>query len=441
MPSSSYFSLPLRSSKASGLEGNPKKRKRGDEEVNDERDVEFSTPFDSSSHERGKLAADESASRTQGSATKVPAENASLSMVSGDAHQYRIAGQPFDQPLPEDNFPHTPLCSTSEPPETGLHTETRDVRTEIASLNPPLYVPNKFGISSTKNPTSTGENGLRRQHFGVLITLLNRLMCEGDFARASRAFGLLLRSHGVGGADVDIRKQGYWGIGAEILFRRDVPVAGRKKAQVSQNVDEDSYDRVDDAPNIAFNKEGFAKAKDYYERLILQYPYRKTAPHAISALDFYPAMFGLWIYATQEEYKIARKALEEESEESEELEKEAKGEEDEDEKEVLSRLRGVEHEKHQYEQREEIRRQEMQQAEEIAARLDDVLLSPPYSDSLQLRQLRTMLSQWVDNLAIPEAPLVHGSEDEQERSTRGWSTEPDERVSAKGGEVSAGSSE
>ncbi|KAI9796109.1 MAG: hypothetical protein M1835_004649 [Candelina submexicana] len=425
MPSSSYFSLPLRPSKGLEFRRNPKKRKRGDEDTNNESEEEESSFVNGSGNGAGSTAAGVSTSRGQSSTNSAPVKEASLSMAPGDAHQYLISGQPFNQPLPKGNFPHTPLSSVSDPAGAGTDMEWKHIRSELASLNPPLYVPIKSRIRSTKRSTPAGESGLRRQHLSVLTTLLNRLLCEGDFARASRAFGLLLRSHGVGGADVDIRKQGYWGIGAEILFRRDRTTAGQKKTSKSENYEEGGCDRAVKASNMTFNKEGFAEAKDYYERLILQYPYRKTAPNATSALDFYPAMFGLWIYATQQEFKIARKLLDEGSEESEKQGTEDDEDVDGEEKEALSPIQRMQHENQQYEQRDEIRRSEMQQAEEIAARLDELLLSPPYSDSPELRQLQTSLSLWIADLAVPEVPPVHGSEDDQEEDRPGWISEPD----------------
>ncbi len=419
MPSSSSFSLPLRSGRVPDLDGNPKKRKRDNRDVDDDSGREQPGFIDDSSHKAGATAP---TSPSQRLAKSAPSGDGPIPMTPSDAHQYRIAGQNFDEPLPEGNFPHRPLRSVSEPPETETDLEKRDIRAELASLNPPLYVPNRSGIRSAGKPISTRENGLRRQHLGVLTTLLNLLLCEGDFVRASRAFGLLIRSQGVGGADVDVRKQGYWGIGAEILFRRNLPVARKEETQISKDHFEDEDNHQNKAFQKAFDKDGFAKAKDYYERLILQYPYRKTAPHTTSALDFYPPMFGLWIYATQQEFLIARKTMEEESQESEEPDREESDDANEDEKGAWSPMRHVRNENQQYEQREDIRKRELQQAEEIAARLDELLLSPPYSDSVQLRQLQTMLALWVKDLAVSEIPPVHGSEDEQEGGKLNWSS-------------------
>lgn len=113
---------------------------------------------------------------------------------------------------------------------------------------------------------------LHTRHSAVITTILHRSLLESDFARARRAFGLLIRCKGI-----DIRH--IWTIGLSLLSRADE----------------------------------FEKSVEFVRRLALFFPYRSRlhSHHpaiytssamqeqsegvtvAKSALDFYPALFDL----------------------------------------------------------------------------------------------------------------------------------------------------
>ncbi|TGZ85044.1 hypothetical protein EX30DRAFT_392431 [Ascodesmis nigricans] len=82
--------------------------------------------------------------------------------------------------------------------------------------------------------------GLRKKHFAVLTTVLYKCLLEHDWARAKRAFGLLIR-----GQDIDIRC--IWGVGLDILLR----VGEKENGEVDAR-----------------------SAIEYLERLVLFFPYR-----------------------------------------------------------------------------------------------------------------------------------------------------------------------
>ena len=276
-------------------------------------------------------------------------------LTPNEAHQYRIAGHSMDRELPGGKFPHAPTDKVERISQSRIDTE-------LSELNPPVYVLN------------AKRNHLHLRHLGVLTTILHRCLMEGDYLRAGRAWGLLLRDS-FGGHSIDVRTEGRWGIGAEILLWSD----------------EKSQEANPDRKRRWFSRQGFEKARAYYDRLILQYPFRKTAPYALSPLHFYPAMFGLWIVTVQEESQAARETEPDTfSDEEEELPLEGASDEYFQDREDRRRKRII----------LQSRSKELAEARQIATQMDELLVSFPFSDSYELLKLRGMVSQWIADLHI-----------------------------------------
>lgn len=289
----------------------------------------------------------------------------------GQIAQYKVAGQPPNEGLPGLDFPHKASKWARYSPSSG----SKDDLTASGVSTPGT------GRSScpSKRSGHVGQfNGLRRQHLAALTAVLHRCMLEGDCVRAGRALGMLLRAD-LGGHSMDLRTSGIWGFGAEILMYRDLQLATSQTQEPNEQLDElvevsSLIDRSAGHSKVSlFTRDGFEKAKDYYERLVLQYPYRKAAPTSVSSVDFYPLMFGLWIYAVQEEakrvYDVAR---------------EGKG--------------GELHQEQGQDIPADVRRKALEQISEINARLDELLVSPPYSDHAMLWRLRGMVAVWEADL-------------------------------------------
>ena len=134
----------------------------------------------------------------------------------------------------------------------------------------------------------------------------------------------------------------------------------------------------DEAAQQPFTEEGFALAKDYYERFILQYPHTQYSKHALNATAFYPALFNIWIFAAQDRAKRARVQLEGERPSSSDSASSTSS---------LNRVR-----------RREIRGREREDAVAVASRMDEVLLGPPYDADETLLLLRGFVGMWVADL-------------------------------------------
>jgi hypothetical protein len=278
---------------------------------------------------------------------------------------YYVAGHSRDQPLPGGDFPHAAV----KDPKPGLSVEE-----ELAQLNPPVYIP--------KIAQKSESQSLRRRHLDNLTAILHKCMLNGDWQRASRTWGIILRTE-FSGRGTDIRQHGRWMIGAEILMRRDETFERlpKQKQDTTDNPDASSLE-TDLLPIIP--DENFKLARDYYERLILQYPHLQRTHHStINALAIYPALFSVWVYSVQSRSHIARRKLSPSSIDTSDVDMDTSML-----SESVDRRRAI----------HEIRSRELEDGIPIAARLDELLVAPPYDTSVELLHARGMVALWLSDL-------------------------------------------
>jgi hypothetical protein len=298
------------------------------------------------------------------------------SHASTEIAQLRVAGllPENEDDVPPSPFPHAPVRAA------GQRHGNSKIQEEIARPPTRLYAVDALSKGDSTNQYSEATS-LRKTHLNVLSTLMHRCLLEGDYERAGRAWGMLLRTHVAGGHPVDPRNHGRWGIGAEILLRR-APNTARSSDDTLQP-DQQSVDRG------IFSKEGFDSAREYYERLIIQFPHRKLTPHAVDERSFYPAMFSLWIFEVSEKSKCARRKVREDIQ--------------------RLRSRSVSHSSVPSDDRptDDVRVQEdailveeLARATEIAERLDQLVASPPFDKQASLLHLRGHVSLWTSTLLL-----------------------------------------
>jgi len=314
------------------------------------------------------------------------------------AVQYQAAGQSFDAELPGFKFPHASyhmgtIC-------TSLDTKAT-VEAELPTLKPPLL---RTKLPPLRQLTARGKAeklGLRQKHLDNITTILHRCVLECDFLRAGRAWGMLLRSE-QNGHGMDIRKNDRWGLGAEILLKRNThSLEGGYGGEGTSGIE---------IAGQWFSREGFINAKDYYERLVLQYPYRKAFPTATSALDFYPAMFGLWLCIVQDQYKNAIKSIEKAARGTVDDRTETSSDESASPSPLLNLRR-----RHQM---AGIRDDTLQRGDEIASRINELLVSPPYSDDSRLWRLQGMVALWIADLWVVPLPSQADGDFSEEETSR-----------------------
>ncbi|PGH30222.1 hypothetical protein GX50_07017 [[Emmonsia] crescens] len=380
--SSSYFSLPLATwqqpSSFRTAQYETRKRKHDDKELlqDVEEDVEVSNA--SASDDDTSVTSNAGRGTDGGNATS-SGPKSSIVLSPNEAHQYRIAGQPFHREVPGGSFPHSRPASRKS---KAARISRREIETELSQLSPPIFIPKAAGQSSS----------LRLQHLAVITTILHRCLLEGDYTRAGRAWGLILRDE-FGGHGMDVRSGGRWGIGAEILLwsDRETAESSSSASPASPGIENDGNSNSPPRRHW-FTRRGFERAKSYYERLVLQFPYRKAAPGALGPLDFYPAMFGLWISLVQEESLAAREAV------MDDFDDPAQDDNMSISSDMPRRPRSSSNRKDDI--IAEARRKELAEAQQIAAQMDELLISPPFSDSYELLRLRGMLSLWIADLFV-----------------------------------------
>jgi hypothetical protein len=344
-----------------------------------------------------------------------PAATNPLSLTPAEIAQYKLAGLDLDQEVPgtgEDAFPHRALRDQGSPTRNRRKGKGKEAETEADG---------EYG-NREKRRRERGKDGLRTQHLGVLTAILHKCLLGGDIQRASRAWAMLIRAQ-VSGHAIDLRGSGYWGIGAELLIRSlDAPP---QPENLDGNADGDGVRRAreTDSGRRWGTKEGLEKAKNFYEHLILQYPYKRQFHESVNALDFWPAMVGCEIYGVQWEEKDALRNVTEAEENVEESTSGSSSEYSEREGEnpfaieERKKTRKRERREQKYaQQRDLIRRTALVESEKIAARLDDLMTSPPYSDSHILLRLRGMLALYIGDLSVPSRPIEE-DEDIEDQET------------------------
>ncbi|KAK4939999.1 hypothetical protein LTR10_019851 [Elasticomyces elasticus] len=256
--------------------------------------------------------------------------------------QRRVAGQPINQHPPPLPFPHS---QTRKSPDQEAFVKKRVVKDANAQRH--------------DLPRS-----LRFQHLSALTAIVHRCLLQEDFPRASRALGLMFREESLK-RSAAARNQGYMGIGAEVLLRQ-----GNSKRSPS-----------DTTPTpVSFTSEGFENARRFYERLIVKHPFHKSWPGSVNAVDFYLALFNMWVYVVHAEYsKQNLKASESEGI----LHETASSPR------VVERVTSVD---------TGAKVRELEQAREIASRMDTCMASLPYRDEPELIRLRAMVALWMADL-------------------------------------------
>ena len=275
-------------------------------------------------------------------------------------------------------------------PATSRSIAPSKLEQKLADLKPPLCL----GLNHhTGNSSGPRQPGLKQQHLAVLTTIMHKCLLKGDYMRAARAWGLLLHAE-INGRPPALRSCGLWSLGAEILLQNDpkariVPGKYTKDLEwdatsYTGNESEEEYGHLTLARST---QAGFKQTKAYFERLILQYPWRKWLRHSVSSLHFYPVMFSHWISVVQDQHCHALARLSYGSEGSGEG---PKNPSDEDEKSRQVR-------------KDAIRLTTLHSAEEIFEDLRKLLDSFPYSDHASLWTLKGKVALWLSDLCLPRS--------------------------------------
>ncbi|KAI2638193.1 hypothetical protein GGS21DRAFT_510089 [Xylaria nigripes] len=402
---------------------------------------------------------DPAGSPTTGSDTEVGTQVSSTSHLPSDTinplshtpetlHQLAVAGLSPGDELPSQlypGFPNKPLPAKSPLKRRGY--DSNGVETPSTKKSRKSY-----GVDV---PTRSD----RVRHISTLTAIMHRSLRDGDITRAKRAFWLLVRIK-----DVNVLLDNLWTIGSEILMRdgekeqlnrstsRSQAHTNPSDTEMNLGSDSDSdsilsVERIGDEdaqreqlsslpPQRWGSASNIAQVKTYLETLISHHPYDRHRPYLTSAIDFWPALFGIEIYNLNTEYQTALHKIRTENplpshspSPSPPPEISNYSDSDSDYKMNLKtrttrrrksdRIRAIKdepdvHEEEEEEEEEEdseqrahhyatdvLRTTTQQDALDLAARLDNLLESSPFSTHAELLRLRAHVSLFIADLHLP----------------------------------------
>ncbi|KAF2763107.1 hypothetical protein EJ05DRAFT_26054 [Pseudovirgaria hyperparasitica] len=335
---------------------------------------------------------------TQRQSVSAPSSKKVLSTL--EEEQYRTAGLHTNDEIPPAPFPHRPVRKTA-PRITDPY-----LQKQLAGLNPPIFVPGRASIADyARHNGEKLSTNLKSRHIGVLNAALHKCLSEGDYSRASRIWALLLRST-VNSRPFDIRRDENWRIGAEILLQLHPYIDPfDEKYSHHQNAGEDDEEDEDNGKPL-FSEEGYRQARQYYERLIIQYPIAKVSydinARRVNALTFYPTMFSLWITQIVDNSKRMRyeflrsTSISNESTPIEHSDSEISSSD--------SHSREMKREEKKKREFQRIKDSELADVRKLAERLDQLVFSPPTDRDVTLLYIRGMVHVWMGDLLLIEEP-------------------------------------
>ncbi|KAI0135984.1 hypothetical protein F4776DRAFT_113862 [Hypoxylon sp. NC0597] len=335
--------------------------------------------------------------------------------------QFRVAGLSVSDEIPSKAhplFPHKPLPSEAKQ-RRRTRRSTRSANVSEAESEA------ESGVERQKDRNSTTKQlSERLRHLSTLTAIMHRCLDDGDIARAKRAFALLVRTK-----DVDIRQGGLWAVGSEILMRdgETEERLGRQRQQQQQQQQQQQRQAGGDDENVGGGDErqelrrwgsaaNIEKVTSYFENLIQQYPHDQHRPYLTSALDFWPALFGIEIYNLDAEFRQALHRLrerEEEEEDAEDRDVDIAPEDmamemaySDDAFEAHRQRRDEERHSLAWTVRDELKMETMEVAVRVTGRMDQVMENAPFATHREMLRLRANLALFIGDLYIPSRLVV-----------------------------------
>ncbi|KAH6631640.1 hypothetical protein F5144DRAFT_629621 [Chaetomium tenue] len=422
-----------------------------------------------------------------------------LSHSPDTLRQFALAGYPAEKPLPSKAHPGFPHRSTSRPSRKQTTTTTIDSDTEpdaptTTTTSPTAALPSTpasdadddatategggggsgdwltttdgetTDLDSNPSPKSTTRKRRSRKHnnsnkeagpdrdrtarayrarVGCLAAVARRCLAEGDVARAKRAFGLLARAR-VYGKRVDLRRERFWEVGAEVLGREGGERKGEGKGGSGGDGDggevmgegeggwEGDVDGEGEEEDEEAKAERLARLKAYYEYLIQQYPYSKQHAGSVnSVLDFQVALFSAEMEAAHAAHKRGLEKLQQGGSWDEEdgdmdvdepidygLDGLEEGEPGGEQSEAEHHLQGLSRQELKLREKENgLRLEALRRMTDISQRMDIVMETIPFSRDHELLRLRAMVALYTADLHMRPAPRSP-AEDRQDKRAR-----------------------
>ncbi|KAI0890315.1 uncharacterized protein GGS22DRAFT_11840 [Annulohypoxylon maeteangense] len=356
-----------------------------------------------------------------------------LSHPPDTLRQFAVAGLSPTEEVPSNLhplFPHKPLPTIGKGRRQGAHHDST-----ISTVSGVESEDDRGGAKTQDKNTTVKQLTERLRHINTMTAIMHRCLSDGDIARAKRAFGLLVQSK-----FIDIRLGGLWAVGSEILIRDGEEEEQRNRPSPNDN-EQEGMRRWGSAANIE-------KVRTYFENLIQQHPHDQHRPNSTSALDFWPALFGIEIYNLSAEFRRATARLNASlSDENEDSLMEEDGFDIDDnagmgmgmnvdrdvdmaDPDEAFAARGRDRggrKRMEWAARDEMRSETQVAAERIARQMDSMMENAPFATHRGLLWLRANLALFIGDLYIPSRLLDGDRAEESEDELRARAESVEER--------------
>ncbi|KAJ4423752.1 hypothetical protein N0V82_001639 [Gnomoniopsis sp. IMI 355080] len=355
--------------------------------------------------------------------------------------QLRIAGLTDNDILPSTyipQFPHRPIqlshLPQSVPSEEEDESASDDDDGSGAASTTDTATPSASSKAREKARRAKAMRDAQDQHLGFLTNVVLRALEEGDIARAKRAFGLVRRSE-VRGKPVDLRRNGLWSLGAEVLMREGEtpPPPPPPREERDEEEEEKGSGAVADSENAQKQQQQLVRRRRwgsaanmphlraYLEGLVRQYPYNRQHPNSISDVDFYPVLFGCEFYNTWAEHRLALECLEHESEAwSDDVDMPedpyVMDEYNADDYHAEDQIHLTPRDRRLRQSKAELGSHALNTMCDVANRMDTLMENAPYKTNVEMLRLRGMVALYVGDLSVAPPPRTEDEENEGKRT-------------------------
>jgi hypothetical protein len=219
--------------------------------------------------------------------------------------------------------------------------------------------------------------------------------------------------------NVDLRKNGLWGLMTEILMRD-----GEDDDENNSNDTKDPSE-----PPRWGSAKNMPQVREFLSSLIVKHPYNHNFPHRISALHFWPALLNTEVYNVHAEqiialHRLERRAREQQQEEAEDDEEEHRallgldddvlgmsdggsraGSEGYDEFRGMARDMEAQHKAR---ETDRVRIEALQQIRDVLAQVDALMENNPYKTDREMLNLYGMTLLYYADLQVPASEEAKG---------------------------------
>ncbi|PHH52543.1 hypothetical protein CFIMG_005817RA [Ceratocystis fimbriata CBS 114723] len=174
------------------------------------------------------------------------------------------------------------------------HTGSKNKKSQTLSRNNKARNRNRSRADGSRS--SGGPEAEVRRYLDPMLDAIYILLDRDEVTRAQRLFAAVLRLPALEDADarIDIRRYNMWAIGAELLMR----AGEEERAEAESRAGKSPRKRWGCSANMP-------RVREYFQQLILQYPWKLSISLGLTAKDFWLALLSCEVYDAYIEHVLA----------------------------------------------------------------------------------------------------------------------------------------